>query len=689
VCVVDVSTCVDRFDLKLVSAESSDVIRCWIEYDASRYSDRDVQRFSEELLVLVDDAARHPDTPLIDLCLLSERDQYNIVEQLNRGARSAGRAAAAACVHTTFEARVNARVNQPAVACEDHVLTYGELNTRANRLAWFLQRRGVASDTLVAVCLERSADLIISILATLKAGGAYVPLDPSLPAGRLEAIVQQSRASLVLTRAAFREMLPSSAPTVVLEVEAGAIAAESDNNPVSSATPQHLAYVLFTSGSTGSPKGVAVEHRQIVSYTRAVSQRLALPDDAACATVTTLASDLGNTAIFAALLAGGCLHVITEHRASDPHAFAEYFSRHRIDLLKIVPSHLSALLSVTDLGRVLPRKRLVLGGEACSWDLVDVVRQLAPGCVVFNHYGPTETTVGATVFQVSDDGERPPSLTVPIGRPLSHVSAYVVDRNERPVPVWIAGELLIGGEGVARGYLHAPELTNERFLPDPFTPGADSRMYRTGDLVRLLPGGDLEFLGRVDDQVKIRGYRVEPGEIASLIRRHPDVRDATVLVRDSDRQLAAYVVSKGVVPSAQQITAYLKLELPEYMVPASIVMLDALPLTPNGKIDRAALLAMAAAPPTLVAPAGQPSSEWERLIAGVWRELLAIDEIAVEDNFYDLGGHSLLAIQVIAALEKRTGLGISPRDLAFHTLKQFAARCELRMPLAATSPSSP
>jgi acyl-coenzyme A synthetase/AMP-(fatty) acid ligase/acyl carrier protein len=405
-----------------------------------------------------------------------------------------------------------------------------------------------------------------------------------------------------------------------------------------------------------------------------------LPREESYATVTTFAADLGNTAIYPALTTGGCLHVIVEDRAADPEALAAYFQQHRVGVLKIVPSHLNALLSCSSPERVLPRRTLVLGGEPCPWTLIDEVQRLAPGCRIFNHYGPTETTVGATVYPVPAAGERPPTTTCPIGTPLSNLRAYVLDSFQQPLPPWVPGELYLSGAGVARGYLNAPELDAQRFLPDRFSAQPNARMYRTGDGVRRLPSGDLEFLSRVDDQVKIRGYRVELGEIAAVLRRHPSVREAVALLRDDvggEKRLVAYVVCRdGEKVSSGELRDFLAVDVPEYMIPSAIGVLKALPLSANGKIDRAALPDLLSG--STDAAAEQPATPWESLVAQVWRELLHVDEVSPYENFYDLGGHSLLAVQVVTALEKRTGVQVSPRDLVFHTLRQFAALCEAR-----------
>jgi amino acid adenylation domain-containing protein len=672
----DLGACVDRFTLKLCCASSrSELQSLWLEYDSAICREDDIVRLGAQLEALMASAAGQPSSPLGRLQLLPSSQEQEILDLSNRESRSGP---SSSLVHRLFEDQAARIPGATAVVFEDVRLTYAELNTRANQLAGHLRTMQVGPDTLVGLCVDRSVDIAVGILGILKAGGAYVPLDPRLPEQRLKIMLAESGARVAVSRATLAGWLDSSMRAVLLDEEQTTLASYPGTNTTSAVGPGHLAYVLFTSGSTGKPKGVAVEHRQLASYVEAVSAGLELPAAAAFATVTTFASDLGNTAIYPALTRGGQLHIISEECAGDPNAFGDYVDRHPIDVLKIVPSHLDALLSGARPARVLPRERLVLGGEACPWELVDKVRRLAPGCAIFNHYGPTETTVGATMYRVPDDGARPPSRTVPIGRPLSHAQAYVLDRHGQTVALWTTGELHIGGDGVARGYLGDTALTNDKFVADARAGSAGARMYRTGDRVRMLPGGLLEFLGRFDSQLKIRGFRVELGEIEAALRRHPDLANVSVLAprQDGDTRLAAFFVSRnGERPRPPVLRAFLEQAgLPDYMIPGAFVGVDALPLTPNGKLDHRRLLALLEVPAAAPSDSGE-LTEWEAIVAAIWQELLGLDRIEPSDNFYDLGGHSLMAIQVVSALERRARVQVSPRDLVFHTLKQFAALC--------------
>jgi acyl-coenzyme A synthetase/AMP-(fatty) acid ligase len=422
---------------------------------------------------------------------------------------------------------------------------------------------------------------------------------------------------------------------------------------------------MYTSGSTGQPKGVAVEHRQLCNYLHAIVAGLELPTDASYAVVSTFAADLGHSVVFPSLCQGGCLHLVSQERAFGPEALAEYFRRHPIDCLKIVPSHLAALLVSLHPESLLPRQRLILGGEACGWALIETLQTLAPECRIFNHYGPTEATVGAMTYQVEHGHTRSRTVQLPLGSPLANTQVYILDTNLQPVPIGVPGELCIGGAGLARGYLHDRTQTAVKFMPHPFhdTPGA--RLYRTGDRARFLPDGRIDFLGRFDHQVKLRGFRIELGEVEAALSQHSGVREAVVIARQDgpgDAQLVAYIVpDQRQVPTVQELRHSLQEKLPDYMLPAAFVFLKALPLTANGKADRGALPApgqSASRPPGV-----PPRTAVEEILAGIWSEVLGLQQVGVHDNFFELGGHSLLGIQVLSRVRHAFRVELPPRDL--------------------------
>ncbi|MDF5719751.1 MAG: amino acid adenylation domain-containing protein [Rhizonema sp. PD37] len=660
--------CFDRFKVKLSCIRSKELLLAEFHYDANLFSLEDIKRLAEQFLTLAESAANKPDATVNELEILKRSQRQQLLVEFNN---TQVNYPLNKCIHQLFEEQVEQTPNNIAVVFEDQKLTYSELNARVNQLAHYLQRLGVGPEVLVGIRLERSLLTIIAILGILKAGGAYLPLDPALPAEGLALRMQDAQARVLLTQQSLIETFRNSViQAVCLDGDWEVIAQESAANPTSDVTSKNLVYVLFTSGSTGTPKGVAVEHQQLLNYLYAILDKLNLPTNASFATVSTFAADLGNTVIFPALYTGGCLHVVSQERVSDPVAFGDYCNSYPIDYLKIVPSHLAALLEGSPQESILPRQCLILGGEAVSWKLIKQIKQYNPNCQILNHYGPTETTVGVTTFTIPDQPASNDEKTVPLGRPLANMQIYVLDKQLKPVPIGVPGELYIGGAGLARGYLNRPELTAQRFMTNPFSQENGVRLYKTGDLVRYLNDGNLEFLGRVDNQVKIRGFRIELGEIEALLSQHPGVRQCVVSVWEEqprNKRLAAYFVpNKKQTPSVSDLRSFLKEKLVEYMVPSTFIMLKALPLTPNGKIDRLSLPAPDQARPELEETFVAPSTEIEQTIATIWQEMLHVEKVGINDNFFELGGHSLLLVQVHSKLREVLKREVLITDLFKH-----------------------
>ena len=667
-----------KLDLTIFVQEESGGLRLGLQYSTDLFDPATIRRLAGHFETLLAGAVHRPDLRLSELPLLAASEVDQILAEWNGGPG----AAPMGCVHELFALRARQRPDAPAVRYEDEVLTYGELDARAASLARRLQSLGVGPERAVAVCVERSLAMVVTILGVLKAGGAYVPLNPESPPERLGFVLADCGASVLLSQDELLETLPPFSGSVVRVTADGLLKGESEDAALDRpAGLEHLAYVIYTSGSTGRPKGVMVGHGNLASYLAGVLARMSLPAGASFATVSTLAADLGNTVIFASLVTGGCLHVISRSRLSDPAALADAFVRHPVDCLKIVPSHLSALLTSPQGAGCLPRRLLILGGEAAPPGLIQRVRELAPGCRVLNHYGPTETTVGVLTHEVE---QRAP---VPLGRPLAGTRVLVLDRSRGLmglVPAGVPGELYVGGPQVTRGYLGRPDLTAERFVPDPWgdfygQPG--SRLYATGDRGRLLPDGAVEFLGRVDFQVKVRGFRVEPGDVEAALRLYPGVGEAVVAARD--QRLIAYVVAHpGVELSASDLRAFLKERLPDPLVPTAWIFLPALPLTPNGKIDRQAL----PAPDELhsLAPTAAPRTPTEEMLAVVWAGVLGLERVGIHDSFFELGGHSLLAIRVLSRVRDSFGIELPLQHLFENpTVAGLAAIIDVAMDLAA------
>jgi amino acid adenylation domain-containing protein len=563
-------------------------------------------------------------------------------------------------VHERFARHARAQPSAVAVVDNRGRHSYGALHATGLALADQLRERGAGPGSLVGILFGRDAGAVAAMLAVLGAGAAYVPLDPALPPERLRLMVDDSGVEIIITEPAYAWVAESlrQAPIVVDDVDR-----DGGPGPVRDAPagPADLAYVLYTSGTTGRPKGVRVGHGQIAGYVDAITERLGLVPGLGYAHVSTLSADLGYTVLFAALCTAGTLHLVDDDVLRSGDELADHFRREAVDVVKITPSHLTALLQTSgNPAGLIPARALVIGGELLRRDLAARLDELANGCEIVNHYGPTEATVGTTTYRVRPADLDPRSGSVPIGSPLGAATVQVVDRALHEVPCWVPGELVIGGPGVADGYLGLPELTAERFIPDPLSPRPDGRRYRTGDLVRRLPGGDLEFVGRDDDQVKIAGYRVEPREIESILRTHPDVKDCVALVDADDagqQRLIAFVTGAGDLHETE-LHQFAGAHLPHYMRPAAIVALDAFPLSGNGKLDRTALLRAAID----VRQAGHrgeipPRDTTELLLSHLWTQSLG-RIVGVTDDFFEVGGNSLKAIRLIADIRKATGISL-------------------------------
>lgn len=655
-------TFTERFNVKLV-CRLGEPVRAELHFDEATITRAEAQLIASRYSEAVRKAVGKDGLTIGDLYVLGEEERRQILNEWNDTRREY---ATDKGVVSLFEKQAELHAREIAVECEGEWITYEELNKTANQLARHLRARGVRAESIITIVLERSIDLVIALLAVMKSGGAYVPLDPHLPKKRVALMLEECGAPLIITDRGSRAASESAASEIVyIDSDWETIALESGDNLERTHSPENLAYILFTSGSTGKPKGVAVEHRQLLNYVNAISERLELPPAASYATVSTFSADLGNTVIFPSLCTGGRLHVISQERASDPAALANYFASHSIDCLKIVPSHLMALLASSTHESPIPRQRLILGGEASHWSLIDKIESLKPDCLIFNHYGPTETTVGVATYDVSR-AERPPTAaTVPIGKPISNIQAYILDSDLMPVPIGVAGELYFGGEGVTRGYLNRPELTAGRFVPDPLTARAGARMYRTGDLGRYLPDGNIEFLGRADDQIKYHGFRVELAEIVAALNRHPKIKNSVVrITRDKNGEdtLVAYYVSKEEIEMGE-LRTFLSDTIIEETLPNVFVHLRMLPLTINGKINYDLLPTLDEARQKTRREFLAPRNQIEKTLAQICADVLGLESVNMSDNFFELGGHSLLATRVISRIYETFKLEIPVRRL--------------------------
>jgi len=670
-----VETATAKFDLMLfLENTATGLIGQW-EYNSDLFDATTIARMAQHFQTLLEGIVTNPQQKVSSLPLLTEQERHQLLWEWNNTTKEYPQDK---CIHQLFEEQVEREPDAIAVVFEGEQLTYRELNQRANQLAHYLRSLGVGPEVLVGICVERSLEMVVSLLGILKAGGAYLPLDPALPQESLAFRLIDAQVPILLTQKGLLKPEDAQVQTVLyLDADWELIAQQSDANLKSEVLPENLAYVLYTSGSTGQPKGVAIEQRQILNYLHAILDKLQLPTGASFATVSTFAADLGNTAIFPALCTGGCLHIVSQERATDPKALADYFGHHPIDCLKITPAHLASLLASNASDSILPRQCLVLGGEAASWDLIKKIQQEAPNCRILNHYGPTETTVGVLTYPVSSKQASYNSKTVPIGRPIANTQVYILDRHQQPVPIGVPGELHIGGASLARGYLNRPDLTDEKFISNPLNDNTNTRLYKTGDLVRYLSDGNIEFLGRLDRQVKIRGFRIELSEVETAIAQHPAVRETVVVAREDipgHKYLAAYIVcNHSETLTSSTLRDFLKEKLPSYMVPGAFVMLNGLPLTPNGKVDHQALPTPDTATQELETAFVAARTWQEELLARIWCEVLHLQQVSIHDNFFELGGDSILSILIIAKT-KQAGLQLTPKQIFQHqTIAELAA----------------
>lgn len=566
-------------------------------------------------------------------------------------------------IHKIFEAQAEQTPHLVAAVSDQRSITFKELNREASILSRYLLQRGVGPDQLVALCMDRSIELIVGILGVLKAGGAYVPLDPTNPIRRLEHLITDAAPKVTLIQERFRGLFPSSSEIVALDRDWTRIAdCNDDNRSQSSAaiSPESLAYVIYTSGSTGTPKGVMVTHRNVVNYASYASQRFDVPLGEGSLICTSISFDLVLTGLFPPLLSGKSIRLAPEHLSLE--VLAEELPHcSNLAPLKLTPSHLSLVQHSLQPGQILGRvKTLVLGGEALQARTLEYWRKHDPRTRIFNHYGPTEATIGCIVYEVLGNE----SGAIPIGKPIANTRAYILDEDLRSVSAGAVGEIFIGGEGVTRGYLKRAELTAERYIADPF--GTGTRVYRTGDLGKMRADGNIEYLGRGDQQVKLRGHRIELTEIEAHLLQLEKIREAVVISKEDvsgSQRLIAYLTLHGkhgsVSDLGSEFRAYLQSVLPEYMVPASFLILDALPLTPNGKVDKRAL----PSPDTVAQPSrnqAPPEGETEKALARLWCEILGLRQVGRNDDFFELGGHSLLGLKLLVSVSESFSIRLPP-----------------------------
>lgn len=638
-----------KFDLNLVIEEAGDALCGTLTYNTDLFTADRMARLVGHYQTLLWGMINQPEMKVSQLPLLTPAEQQQFADWMDTAVTHPPFQP----LHQRFTEQAAATPSHIAVASEGNEISYQQLNERANQLAHYLQSLGVEPDVRVGLFMERSAETMVALLGILKAGGAYVPIDPLYPPERVTFMLEDTQVTAVITQAALAPILqpPTDVAVVVLEQDWPTIATNSAANPTVTVAPTNLMYVLFTSGSTGRPKGVAVEHRNYLNYFHSILPQLKLEPGMHLAMTTTFATDLGTIMFWGALCLGGTAHIIPYERATDPDRLAAYCRQYPMDVLKLVPSHLEALMVVPNPADIIPSKLLILTGEASYWETVAKVKAVNPDCVVQDHYGVTETTCATLNYITPAAVPTDQGAALPKGQPLGNVRIHILDEEMQPMPIGIPGCLYIGGAGVTRGYCNHPRLTGERFIPDPFSATPGARLYDTGDLAQYLADGSIKLLGRSDHQVKIRGYRIETGEIESLLTEHPTLQDAVVMAREDtpgDRRLVAYYVPQGEAEvSLSDLRAHLRTQLPDYMVPSLFVPLTAVPLNPNGKVDRFALPVPEQGQVSISEAFVAPRTEREQQLAAIWTEVLSLPQVGIDDNFFDVGGESFKAIRVV------------------------------------------
>ena len=647
-----------------------------VTYSRDLFEEETIERLIGHYLNVLKGVVRGVDLeglerPISELSMLGDQERAQILVEWNQTARPFSREWR---IHELFEQQVKSTPEAVALIYEEGQLSYAELNAKSNQLAHYLKRLGVGPEKMVGVCLERSLEMVVGLLAILKAGGAYVPLDPAYPIERLTYMLEDSNPLAVLTQPLAHTQIPSSLfgserAALDLERDAGLWTSESDLNPdrgPASLTPECLAYVIYTSGSTGRPKGVMNDNCGVVNQLLWMQEAYCLNQRDAVLQKTPFSFDVSVWEFFWPLLNGARLVMARPEGHKDPAYLADLIQQHGVTTLHFVPSMMQVFLEHEEAARCSSLTRVICSGEALPGSMARRFRERLSQTSLYNLYGPTEAAVDVTACVCTDAQQ-----IASIGRPIANTQIYILDRSGQPVPVGVTGEIHIGGAQVARGYMGQSELTAERFVSDPFTEHPGARMYRTGDLARYLPGGEIEFLGRNDFQVKIRGFRIELGEIEAWLTDHPKVREAVVLAREDnhdDKRLVAYYTTAQTAEaeapiSAEELRAHLSAALPGYMAPASFVMLEALPLTPNGKLDRKALLSMELCHVEIENDYVGARTPIGEILCGIFEEALKIDRVGRTDNFFELGGHSLLATRVISRVRKTFGVEIEVRSI--------------------------
>jgi amino acid adenylation domain-containing protein len=661
---VNIDSGTAKFDLTLSMADSKGGLVGGIEYNTDLFDRETIQQLIEHFQVLLTKFTEYPDKSIDGFELLTESESSTILTKWNQTEIVTP---VDQCAHQRFEEIVRRMPDATAVTFNGKGLTYEELNRRANQLSHYLKEQGVRPETIVGISTHRSIEMVVAILGVLKAGGAYLPIDPTYPTDRIEFMIRDSQPRIILTQTDILERLPIEEldqPPIILSLDADweqIISVYPEAEVVSWVVPENIAYVIYTSGSTGLPKGTMLRHDGLSNLAEAQRLAFGIETGTRILQFSPLSFDASVWETFMALANGATLCLAEQEVLASGIKLAEFLDEQEITTVTLPPS----VLRVLPDGEYRTLKTVIAAGEACTPDLVE---RWTPKHDFFNAYGPTETTVCASMYLCTGDEEYSP----PIGRPIANTQLYILDENLLPLPIGVPGELHVSGVSVARGYLGRPEMTAQKFIPDPFSRDHGSRLYKTGDLVRYHRDGNIEFLGRIDQQVKVRGFRIELGEVTAALNDSPLVREGVVVAREDvpgDTRLVAYIVGddgKGPDGNDGMNIAAVRMKmreiLPEYMIPSMFIVLDELPYTPSGKVDKQALPPPDTERPILESVYIAPRTETEKMLTEISQELLGIERVGVNDNFFELGGHSLLATQFISRVRESLGVELELRQ---------------------------
>ncbi|MGB7604732.1 MAG: amino acid adenylation domain-containing protein, partial [Lutisporaceae bacterium] len=618
-----------------------------LSYDTSIFDDAGINRMVRHFENIIINIIENTVCSINQIDMLTEEERQQILIDFNNTKADYPKDKT---IHQLFEEQVERTPDNIAVVYEDNSLTYKKLNEKANQLGRVLRDNGVGTDSIVGIMVERSLEMIIGIMGVLKAGGAYLPIDPEYPQDRIEYMLQDSGAAILLTQSRIKDKVEFEGQIIELEDEK--LYQGNVNNIKSNKKPQNLAYVIYTSGSTGKPEGVMIEDCSVVNFITGMANNIEFTPEKTILAVTTISFDIFGLETLLPLIKGLRIVIADENSQKDVNKLSEMIYRQKVDIIQTTPSRMKLLADISNTKMFNSLKEILIGGESLTESLVQNLRNKTKA-KIYNVYGPTETTIWSTVKNLSEG-------QIDIGKPIANTKVYLVDKYSNLVPVGVVGELCITGEGLARGYLNRPELTTEKFVDNPFESG--TRMYKTGDLASWIPDGNIEFIGRIDHQVKIRGYRIEFGEIENRLLSHEVVKEALVLANNSNdgsKYLCAYIsADRGMKVS--ELRECLSKDLPDYMIPSYFIQMEKLPLTPNGKVDRKALPEPNGSISTGTEYEAPRNSTEEKLVT-IWREILGIEKIGINDNFFELGGHSLKATSLVAKIHKALSVEIPLR----------------------------